>query len=87
MESKQILTRRGKFLDMEGVRGSIPLPPTIKSNKINSLLRQMRRMIWRSRNLYPPCTHQYTGLAQRVALSRLALQQWNPTPGYAAPPS
>ena len=32
MESKQILRRRGKFLDMEGVRGSIPLPPTIEIN-------------------------------------------------------
>ena len=33
MESNQILRRRGKFLDMEGVRGSIPLPPTIDHPK------------------------------------------------------
>jgi hypothetical protein len=33
MVSNQTLRKRGKFLDMEGVRGSIPLPPTIDYSK------------------------------------------------------
>jgi hypothetical protein len=40
MVSNQTLRKRGKFLDMEGVRGSIPLPPTINANKIKYLLHQ-----------------------------------------------
>jgi hypothetical protein len=51
MEYGQMLSDKGKFLDMEGVTGSIPVPPTTETQQTNN-----RAPLWVRSGPVPPET-------------------------------